>query len=41
MKAVEQFAEMMTQAVDLRNELGAMQRFTQELSEFDWLLVPK
>ncbi|VEW10657.1 Probable ubiquinone biosynthesis protein UbiB [Brevibacterium casei] len=40
-KAVEQFAEMMTQAVDLRNELGAMQRFAAELSEFDWLLVPK
>ncbi|MCT2357185.1 AarF/UbiB family protein [Brevibacterium casei] len=39
-KAVEQFAEMMTQAMDLRNELRSMQRFTRELSEFDWLLVP-
>ena len=39
-KAVEQFAEMMTQAMDLRNELRSMQRFTRELAEFDWLLVP-
>ncbi|GAA1627396.1 MULTISPECIES: AarF/ABC1/UbiB kinase family protein [Brevibacterium] len=37
---VDEFAEMMSQAMDLTNELRAMQRFARELDELDWLLVP-
>lgn len=38
---VEQFSKLMTEAVDLRNELRNMQRLREALADLDWLVVPR
>ncbi len=38
---VDQFAKMMTQAIDLRHELRNMQRLAAALSDLEWLVVPR
>ena len=38
---VKNFATMMERAVDLRNELSAMQRSASDLAELEWLRVPR